>query len=75
MKEPKGHVIATYPEGAYMYLPDDPDLRPGLAEELLEEGFSPSFVLLVGMLLALNFRYVRFDCDGPEYDQFPKYEW
>lgn len=42
---------------------------------LTEFGFSAEFIWLMALAYAADCKYLVLDCDGPVYDQLPKFEW
>lgn len=58
------NVIASYPEGFFLVVPDEQDDFDLLLVYAKDRGYSSKFLALMMALRSHNFYYVRLDADG-----------
>ena len=61
--------VATYPEGAFFWVPSAPHIK--VYEEYVPDELNKIFKFA----RERNCTLIRFDCDGFEYPELPKYDW
>lgn len=44
-------------------------------QDMSSFGFSSEFIWLIALAYAADCKYLVLDCDGPVYEQLPKFEW
>jgi hypothetical protein len=64
-------VAYPYPEGVWVHVTPDKVTAAGLQALGFSEGFAKVYVAAQ----KADCYFIRFDCDGMEYEQFPVYEW
>lgn len=46
-----------------------------MAKAIRKDGFTGAFLFLYTVAKAKGFQMIRLDCDGPVYDDLPKFDW
>lgn len=64
----------SYDEGVFIHVPTDIDYSVRV-NDVNERGFSPEFLQLMEEAYKADCCWLQLDCDGPDYDHLPTFEW
>ncbi len=64
-----GHLLYPNPYGAFCWVPDEADFG-----EIDEETVPQDLIDVLRFARKESCDWIKFDCDGTEYDELPKYE-